>query len=574
MLSTCPVEIAELILDDLCRHHRNGVKEYYPYWYDDKPDDGPAPIELEAITCLTALAHLRQTSKRLCHLATWRLFHTLPAVTTGRKWWMVARTLLERPDLSRLVKHMSLGHKLSFPSSIPGKVTAYYQKQVATVVPYDTKWDRDLERQDPDIMNWGFAVDEEGILTLDDLADKPDEENNAPLAILVSLCPDLEALEFIARNTAMPFNFCQPGSLASLRSIYACWEGWETGYDIATLRLLLLAAPNLELLYFRGPRSCSRLADSMTPVKLEKVTVVQVAMGSLDRPSLVALLRLCPNMQSLRYSSTTSINPDQFTPVDGANAITIYGNPNLKHFELEVTDWCDFEEFQDDDLLEAKSILEKQGINHAKYTCNSNRVWIWEATRVCRLAISSGQTWPAVNEISTNGAGETVIGTVNSESYTAEDALRAINAYGIIMKYKKADFGFNGTLPPEPARIITATALLLIKLALAQTSSSSTVATSTTNTPTQSNSANSSANGPGLSSGAIAGIAIGAVAGVGLFVALGWIVFIMGKRRGANNAVNPEATPVPEAVGGPSAEARVKSWDARDSAGTGPGGGG
>lgn len=370
MLSFCPIEIVDLILEQLCRHHKSGPRDYYPYWHDNETDGYPPLDEPELETRLAALAHLRQTCKQFCDMVTWRLFHTLNSSTTRKRWWLIARTLIARPDLARLVKHISLGN-VSSPGSIPAEVTTYYTAQVADLVPYDNI--RDFEDYDRDYLGLARVPEPEEVLTLGDLANAERDRymrdtdgietdgSHPPFAILISLCTSLKTVEFVAKHSTKPFSLCRPGSLASLRSIFASWEHFPNGFDIATLRRLLLAAPNISLLHLHGPWSCSRLADSAEPVVLETVTEVRMARAALDQTSLVALLRLCPNLQILRYDAVTSVNPEQFTVPEAVQVISEHAH-NLQHFELDTTDWDDFGGFCSDELLEAKSILAEKGI--------------------------------------------------------------------------------------------------------------------------------------------------------------------------------------------------------------------
>jgi len=349
MAMNLPIEMVELILDNLCYNHKKGPREYYPYWHDDESKDFPPVDAVEAQSCLSALAHLRQSSRLLHDLATWRLFHTLTETTVRTRWWLVARTLLMRPDLAQLVKHLSLSSASAAPS-LPEEVKAYFHEQVAAVVPGRWKCDSDL---------YGVPWDED-LITPADLYDA--EGTNVSFAILIRLCCNLETLDFVARSSVKPLSFCHPGSLLSLHSIYVHWEVFGLMFDIFTLRRLLGAAPNLRLVHCRGAFRCFDIGEVAELVHLQQVTVVQMTKCALGYEDLVALFRLCPNLKTFRYCGVTSMNSDHFTPAEAAQAICKYV-PNLECFELDLTDWDLFiEHFTDDDLLEAKGRLEEMGI--------------------------------------------------------------------------------------------------------------------------------------------------------------------------------------------------------------------
>ncbi|KAK4441903.1 hypothetical protein QBC34DRAFT_457435 [Podospora aff. communis PSN243] len=157
------------------------------------------------------------------------------------------------------------------------------------------------------------------------------------------------------------------------------------------------------------------------------------------------------------------------------------------------------------------------------YACNTNCSHPWEATRVCKLELTSGHVWPEHTKISTNAAGETV--TLTVEPGGVDAGVGAINAFGIQIRFKAGDV---------------------------PTASTSSSTTATTPLQTGLTSTPPDDGGPNLSPGAIAGIAVGSFAGILLLIGIGWAVFVMGKRRGRHGGT-AEATSSIVAGG--------KAWD-------------
>lgn len=176
------------------------------------------PREEEAVDYVRTLAALCLTSKYVNSVATRHLYRR-PAC---KRWWALTRTLLERPDLAALVRHLRHRNWYAADSSLTwgnlrGAVKAHMEKQ-------------------------GRRLDDvrSGV--------------GSALPIFISLCPGLEELEVEAMTEddgGDMFRGCGPGSLNNLKSVAV--SPWDLasdyiGFDVACLAPLRTAAPNLERL--------------------------------------------------------------------------------------------------------------------------------------------------------------------------------------------------------------------------------------------------------------------------------------------------------------------------------------
>ena len=333
-LSKLPPEILEQILDGLCVHHVHDLQDYVgeslePY---ESPDD---PYKV-VTACFTGLASLCRASKYLNQLTTWRLYHSLIGRKTLLGWALIARTLIRRKDLAALVRHISVQYleKRSDHSFLPPEVESYFAEQVART---------------PDV---GLKADS---LTRSELADSASE---AAAALLTSLCPNLLTAKFASQiDPGLPvaLGLCPPGSLRSLRDVQILCSDPELGFDLSVFARLFRAAPNIKLLRLIQA-SCSQPLEE--GLKLENVMDLKLLSSCMTGDDLAHILRLCPNVQRLQYVCGPLYDDDQFNPKE-AVAIVLEHSPKLQRFELDLTDWLGYDYWDENDIREAKGVLER-----------------------------------------------------------------------------------------------------------------------------------------------------------------------------------------------------------------------
>jgi hypothetical protein len=348
-----PMEIVEQVFDELCIHHIQHLRDHS---LEAASSLAPYKNLLEKRTaeasCIAALGALCQTSKQFQELATWRLYHTLDGRTISSKWWLVARTLSTRKDLAGLVRHLML-HDLTAPKvPLPVEVTAYFAEQVATA-----------RTIDPDMVFTEDSLAEEDAACFDG-----NNMYGAHLAIMTGLCPNLETLDIETLGRTTAFAFCQPASMPSLRSIRVFYYDTEGGYDLSTVEPLLLAAPNLSLLCCETTGCESELPSGL---KLEHLTTLKLQQCIMDAGDFAHILRLCPNLQVLVYDGGGACQGyEQFTPQEAAEAVLAL-TPKLRSFSLDLCEWADTgldEDFDEEDMIEAKEMLEERRGIECKFT--------------------------------------------------------------------------------------------------------------------------------------------------------------------------------------------------------------
>lgn len=302
-----------------------------------KRDNNIGRYYTEQRRCAAALVSLCLTSKTLNSIATRHLYHR-PDCT---KWWLLAETLIARKHLGQHVKHLNCRRWKwgSFTEEEPTKVTGHYEKKAWLLEHTDTIPEEDRAK----------------LLVSGD--------TDASMDIMCSLCPNIERLDiFDGYFTQL---FCMPpDSLSDLRHLYVSADDPEYGFQVGDLTTLFRAAPNLTTLRFSEVGSCWDLQ-----LTLDHVTHLDLEWSDLSAQCLGNLLRACPRLEKLKYSSNGG-NPERsehFTPRE-AKVMVLRHAPQLKSFHLDPGD-CDWS-FRDDllddvdeELEDAKQALTAHGID-------------------------------------------------------------------------------------------------------------------------------------------------------------------------------------------------------------------
>ncbi|KAK4098188.1 hypothetical protein N658DRAFT_226133 [Parathielavia hyrcaniae] len=324
-------ELLEHILDGLCLHHIQDLRQ--PPLYYSKDD-------------FIGLASLCRVSRHFNQLATWRLYHSLVSWRTDSSWQLIARTLIEREDLAKLVKHLSLDPEgldiPDDPSHFLPNVVAYFEEEVA-----------------PSATDAGLHP---GSLTSNYENSENYLQDAAVLALMTSLCQNLSTIDFgSTREQGAAFASCPEGSLLSLRHVQVSHYDTEGGFALDQLFPLFEAAPNISLLRLD---MIGNVGPPEEGLRLEHLADLELHSCCITAQSLARILSLCPNLRRLQYWSGGMLyRDDQFGPREAVAAV-LQHTPHLKEFELNLCQWQSFsnDEFSEDEMYEAKLALENRGI--------------------------------------------------------------------------------------------------------------------------------------------------------------------------------------------------------------------
>jgi len=279
-----------------------------------------------------ALAHLSQTCTRINAIATPYLYHR-PIFTS---WWLLAQTLIARPDLALHVRYLfdkisccTNARPLTLSSSantFPPEVARHFKDAQmlshATSAPSATMTPTDKET--------------ESIATLG-AAEVRKWEVSESVGMLVSLCPNLEELVAITDSpTTFKWNFA--GSLARLKHVDLLRHTAKDALSLALLWQLATVAPSLASFSCQNVRQNARSLPAIpTLPNLVKLRFNQTA---LCADTLRALLAACPSLQSLAFTASTPLRnvapAEQFTPLQAYDAIVRFA-PNLTSLALDMS---------------------------------------------------------------------------------------------------------------------------------------------------------------------------------------------------------------------------------------------
>ena len=304
-LDVFPMEIIDNIVDQLCRPpgHRTSILQ-------------PCHTCIR-VACLcynaTELAILARTCRLLNTLATPRLYY-FPGVVSSDQGFLLARTLITRPDLARLVKVLHLDELEGITTDVPEEVTEAYMARFHVIDP-------DSNRPTDPKLAWDYM--------------KRDWDYLTPIGLLTSLCPDIESFQsddLFLPDDRLPF--WTPGGLNCSKLKTVSIRHWDTemGFDLIDFEPLLSGARD-SLCSIQGHMmsGCSEtgaddnLANTTERTgRLVAVTRIALTYSGLSADSLSDLLQLCPNVQELEYETGGAIvnmEEDQFGPADVAEIV-------------------------------------------------------------------------------------------------------------------------------------------------------------------------------------------------------------------------------------------------------------
>ena len=317
-----PIDIIECVLDELCPHHPEltpssawparraiwsvaEIVEIYGRRCEEKKQ-----IELQEGN-FAALGSLCRASKRLNALATRRLYHTVveswqPSHPLQRHHdslcSLLARTLVARPDLARLVRHIRTDRL--FKGWLYGLVICDRagSKKPGTLV-CDEVQDYFKERAAVHRGSWSYSFRERERTGLRDYMNCQD----VALSIVLSLCPSLQTLDFHIRGDgSAPFSLCDRAAFPSLQAV----QLRASDANVAFFANLWRMAPNLRAILLTNS-ICPRWNDDRDAAFREAcqdsgfthVTDVDLTCVYIRKKGLAFILRICPGLKRLRILS-------------------------------------------------------------------------------------------------------------------------------------------------------------------------------------------------------------------------------------------------------------------------------
>lgn len=319
-----PVELIEGVLKELCLacgpRHDAECPSFGCFCQCDESYGDPR---------IEALASLCLTSRQLNGIATRHLYHH----PCGNKWWLLAATLLARPDLARLAVELSVTNpsRVEYRDCAPDLV-AYFEDQFQAYT--------DAMAEAGDVVSLRHLKD----------GDSFSGSYNIPLDILVTLCPKLKRLN--ARLDYFEvFRFCRPQSLLHLESAALSHTDTMRGFGFDDLAGLFLSAPNITNLSFWAVDGC----EPMEPGCLAKVTSLSFRWSAVGSDALINILSACPNLAALDYEmGPASVGDYQFSLREVQDAVLAHA-PKLTYLRL----------FTEDDSHDYWDNYDAGGLGHA-----------------------------------------------------------------------------------------------------------------------------------------------------------------------------------------------------------------
>ena len=155
------------------------------------------------------------------------------------------------------------------------------------------------------------------------------DEENIALDLVRPLCPELAALDVVVGYND---TFYSPGPepLPRLESVTLAYDNTEDGFDLAGLRHLASAAPNIQSVVGFQVSGCDERCD------LGNVTHLRLGASAMSLTDLRFALLSCPRLKSLEYSAAGSVvGFEQFTPFEMEDALVEH-LPRLKSLVLDL----------------------------------------------------------------------------------------------------------------------------------------------------------------------------------------------------------------------------------------------
>jgi hypothetical protein len=320
LFTDIPPELVDTIISTICRC--NPTLSCIPTCIDHV-GQGCLPCDPDRRAALKSLC---LTSRRLYSLALPHLYHQL-ALNNHAEWWLLARTLAERPEIGSHARSLCfLDHQ-----SVPEHVRDKLRREPSLVNLFVDLRDKYLATCSVSSSNSSTVAPrelEEQAVTFDTFLDS---EYNLPVDFLTSLLPNLETLSVQLVSGFALFKFCAPRSLPRLRDVRLAYSSfWDAMHMSAVARVFAAAQDSLErvvLLFYpvisyesqailddddvAGPRESESEPESDSASKLEesylqpvspRVTHLTIMHPNFTRNVVRELFVMFPNITHLRFT--------------------------------------------------------------------------------------------------------------------------------------------------------------------------------------------------------------------------------------------------------------------------------
>jgi hypothetical protein len=304
-----------------------------------------------------ALAALCLTSRRLGHAATRPLYHR--PITT--KWWLLAHTLLTRPELAHHVKTLQFFDSLDYPkeeSAVSPLVLSYYNTQLTT---YAT-----AAIPEADENNYNRRAQ---FLRQHPVSAFLDGESADQVSLITNLCPAAERVEADTDYGWGVLHFCAPDSMLALHTVELVHPDPEGGLDLGSLVPLFRAAPNLRVVRCQGVANEDGHGLLEAGVRMEGVREVEFQYSAVGIEALRAVLTVCTQMETFRYSAGgATVGYEQFDPCLASDLFMGYNMRGLKKVVLdfahaEEPEWYElWVEWEEEDKEQVVKAFRERGV--------------------------------------------------------------------------------------------------------------------------------------------------------------------------------------------------------------------
>lgn len=265
-----------------------------------------------------ALLQLTRTCKLVNAVATPHLYHH-PMTS---RWWLLARTLLARPDLGLHVRSLLDNDKLRHRPIAENTVLAPFPTEVQSHFA-DSALARATEEE-------RHAITDTSLPWRDRMTWSDSSET---LDMLVSLCPDVQEIIAIVGtlNTPNILIWSPQASLPNLRRFKLSKSSPGAGLSLNLLAQVATAAPNLtSVALFAVEQNASSL---QTLPAMPSLVALALRDAAICSETLRKLLAVCPNLQSFTYHAAPPGAHERVTRTEIAHAL-VGAAPNLTSLEL------------------------------------------------------------------------------------------------------------------------------------------------------------------------------------------------------------------------------------------------
>lgn len=305
-----PIENVMMIADALVAHRDTSVNDT-ERWNNE--------LAFANMARQSALAALALTSKGLNAIATPRLYRR--PVPYAKDWTLLARTLIERPDLAQHIRELYLLDMVEVADmeTYPGGdiVSPAYEALVQQRSEGAFKEEEDDEEED----------DEEEL-------DEEDAVRHDVLDLFTALCPRLTRIEAFVDCLGRAFTFSGPGSLPDLTDIHMHYAGDEGGWGLSAIRNLARAAPNLSTM------TCGNVNRGFGPrCTFGNVTKLRLTNSRFEPGDFEPIIQALPRLDTLDFvvGGAFVLEREIDTPREMQDVL-LRNAPNLRFFAILLWD--------------------------------------------------------------------------------------------------------------------------------------------------------------------------------------------------------------------------------------------